>query len=117
LWPRVVPRGSGAVGEMVMCLKRLSVLREPASLTPSANHGAARRSVALGNAERSAIAFAKHQVADADAGGLADALALALLVYFRCYSHYCRTQHEIRLGSGMDTRVPGRVSGCDHCKL
>ena len=35
------------------------------------------------NAERSAIAFAKHHVADADAGGLADALALAL--YFRRY--------------------------------
>jgi len=33
------------------------------------------------------MAFAKLRVADADAGGLADALALAFLVYFRRYSH------------------------------
>jgi hypothetical protein len=32
-------------------------------------------------------------------------------------THYCRTQHESQLGSGVDTGVPGRVSGCDHCKL
>jgi len=71
----------------------------------------------MGNAERSVVAFAKHQVADADAGGLADAMALALPVYFRRCGHHCRTQHESQLGTGMDTRVLGRVSGCDYCKL
>jgi hypothetical protein len=40
-----------------------------------------------GDAERSALAFAKHQVPDADADCLADAVALAVPVYFRRYSH------------------------------
>jgi len=35
----------------------------------------------------------------------------------RRYSHYKSHSNEIQLGSGMDTGVPGRVSGCDHCKL
>lgn len=34
--------------------------------------------VAMGNADAAVRAFAKHQVAGADSGGLADALALAL---------------------------------------
>lgn len=38
------------------------------------------RPVAMGNADSAVHAFAKHQVADADSGGLADALALALPV-------------------------------------
>ena len=71
----------------------------------------------MGNAEHSVIAFAKHPVADADSGCLAEALALASSFYFRRYSHYCRTQHEIQLGSGMDFWVPGRGSGRDHGKL
>ena len=73
----------------------------------------------MGNAEHSVIAFAKHPVADANAGCLADALALAPApaVYFRRYGHYCRTQHEIQLGSGMDTGVSGRGSGRGHSKL
>ena len=33
----------------------------------------------------------------------------------RC--HYCRTEHEVQLGSGMDTGVSGRGSGRDHSKL
>jgi hypothetical protein len=69
----------------------------------------------MGNARRSVIAFAKYPVADANAGCLADALAPA--VYFRRYGHYCRTQHEIQWGSGMDTGVPGRGFGRDHSKL
>ncbi len=69
----------------------------------------------MGNAERSAIAFAKHHVADGDAGGLADALALAL--YLRRTDNYCPPPHESQVGAAMDTGVPGRVSGCDHCKL
>jgi hypothetical protein len=71
----------------------------------------------MGNAERSVIAFAKHPVADASAGCLVDALALAPAVYFRRYGHYCRTEHEVQLGSGMDTGVSGRGSGRDHSKL